>query len=146
MSGSQKALKIISILVIVFAVLAILLGAVFFAAMTDPSFTSTTTDIEGTMWTGGEMAAVVGGFLVIAGVVDLIVGILGLRGAKNPAKIGAFYVIAWIGLVINAIELILTFVSMAQGTADASTLTSSFINLAFMVVCVWLARNIKQAA
>lgn len=146
MSGSQHALKVISILVIIVAIISAILGIVAFVYVGsgDPSTQTTAATVEGVTFTAGEGAALIGVMGIISGIVDLFVGIMGVRGANNPAHIGAFWVIALIGVIFEAIELILTIVSMTQGSATWHTLGNAAISLATVGVCFWLANNIKK--
>ncbi|MEF9876542.1 MAG: hypothetical protein RR772_06505, partial [Gordonibacter sp.] len=68
-----------------------------------------------------------------------IIGFLGLRGAKNPRKVGPFFVLCIIGLVLGLIGL---GMSLAQGSFDPSSL----VNVAIMAVCLYLASKVKQQA
>lgn len=78
------------------------------------------------------------GFLVNA-VIYLIVAILGLRGAKDASKIGAFFVLCIIFLVVSLIGF---GMSIAQNSAN----WTSFIDLVVLVICLVLAYNIKKDA
>lgn len=147
MSGYQKALKVIAIIEIVIAVLCIGLGILFFAAVGsgDPAL-SDTVDIEGQAYSFGAVGVIGGGFMIVIGIFELITGILGVRGANNPSKIGPFYVLAGFCLGLSIVELILAFVSLAQGTADGSTVSSGIFSVVINAVCVWLAAKIKKQA
>ena len=68
-------------------------------------------------------------------------GILGLRGAKNPDKIMPFFVIAIIGAVFAVINVISTLMS---GQIDGTTLVSNIVQVALMVACVVLANNVRK--
>lgn len=145
MTGSQKALKVISIIVIVLAVLCILAGA----ALLIPNIAYVNADfpnVEGadraTVAVGAAIMLVISAALVVSGVIDLIVGILGLCGAKDPKRIGGFFAIAVIGLVIAAINLAITLFSGQQ--LDFSTLSAPIAQLVVMLVCVILANNIRH--
>lgn len=145
MSGSQKALKVISILVIILAVISIIFGLVFVAYVASGDSTvSQSMGVQGVDMTNGQGAALLAGITIVSGFIDLIVGIFGVRGANNPQKIGAFWVIALIGVIFEVVELVLTIVSMVQGTADWSMLSSSALSLAIVGVAFWLANNIKK--
>ncbi len=78
---------------------------------------------------------------IISGVVDLIIGILGVRGANNPDKIGPFFVIAIIGLVLAAIGVVFPLLT---GSADFSSMPSTLVQLVILIVCVVLANNIRK--
>lgn len=139
-SGSQKALKVISILMIVFGGLAIAFGlfgmvggGVIGAAGVDAADDSAAAL--------GGIAIVVGIGMLVSGVIDLVIGIFGLRGANNPQKIGVFFVFAIIGTVLAALGFVGTLMS---GSGDASSIVSGFVGLLLPGACVILANNIKK--
>ncbi len=143
MTGSQKAIKIISIIVIVVAVISIVIGLVTCvgsAAVIGAGSQASTADQETYALGAGLLLALAGG-AVISGIIDLIVGILGLRGAKNPDKIMPFFVIAIIGAVFAVINVIGTLMS---GQIDGTTLVSNIVQVALMVACVVLANNVRK--
>ena len=76
------------------------------------------------------MAAALGGGTIVGGIVDLVIGLLGLRGAKNPRKVGPFFVLCIIGLVLGLVGL---GMSLAQGTFDLWSLVSVVI----VAVCLY---------
>lgn len=139
MSGSQKTLKIISIILIIWAIITILLGAFMAAGSAVPGMSAESIDVEGTTMDMATAALAMGIGIIINGVINLIIGLLGIRGAKNPAKIGAFFVLCIIGLVLGLIGL---GMSVAQGTFQ----WSSLVGLVLIVVCTVLANNIKKQA
>ena len=117
---SQKALKVISIIMIVFAALTLLLGI-------------------GGIVTG--VAAVAGFVILLGGAINLAIGIFGLRGANDPRKIGAFYALAIIGLAFAVLSALGTFFG---GSADGGDIASALFGLVLPLVCVLLAYNIKK--
>lgn len=140
MSGSQKALKIISIVLIVYAALMLLLGALMAAGSQVPGMSGTTIDMgDGTAMDASMAAVALGVGTVIGGVVYLVIALLGLRGAKNPAKIGAFFVLCVIGLVLGVIGV---GMSIVQGSLQ----WQSLVGLALIAVCTFLAAKIKKQA
>ena len=137
MSGSQKALKVISIITIVYAVVLLVLG--IFMAAGGSLLSGETIDVDGTAASASIVAAVLGVTLVVGGVVDLVIGLLGLRGAKNPRKVGPFFVLCIIGL---ALGLVGRGMAIAQGTFDPASL----VNIVIIAVCLFLAMRVKQQA
>ena len=120
---SQKALKVISIIMIVFAALTLLLGI-------------------GGIVTGGALGILVAGFVILlGGAINLAIGIFGLRGANDPRKIGAFYVLAIIGLAFAVLSALGTFFG---GSADGGDIASALFGLVLPLACVLLAYNIKK--
>ena len=125
---SQKALKVISIIMIVFAALTLLLGI-------------------GGIVTGGALGILgagsgdAGSAALVGGAINLAIGIFGLRGANDPRKIGAFYVLAIIGLAFAVLSALGTFFG---GSADGGDIASALFGLVLPLVCVLLAYNIKK--
>ena len=147
-SGSQKVLLVLSILNIIGAVLgllgglAIMLGGAFFGAVPASEAASA---LEGTGVTQGEAGALVGvlGFVVIlSGVIELVMGILGVRAANDNQKIMPVWVLSIASLVLNAIALVSTIVNGTFGTQGAS----SIVGLILAVLMMWIANNIKREA
>ena len=106
MSGARKALKVISVIMIVVAVLNILaglmvvFGASFVVGQQSASIDGITVDVGTSLQAVGVMAAV-------SGIVSIIVGILGVRGANRPEKIGPFKVVSCIGLVLCVAQFLM---------------------------------------
>lgn len=139
MDGSRKALKIISIILVVYAILLLLLGIFLVVGGSLPGIGSETVIVENTT-VGLGVASIILGVVAIGGaLINLVLGLLGLRGAKNPAKIGAFYILAIIGAILNAFGVVS---SIIQGSFNPSSLISFVLAL----VCVFLAYNIKKNA
>lgn len=139
MDGSRKALKIISIILVVYAILLLLLGIVLVVGGSLPGMGSETVTVDDTTL-GLGFASITLGIVAIGGaLINLIIGLLGLRGAKNPAKIGAFYILAIIGAILNGFSLVSGII---QGSFDPSSL----ISFVLVLICVFLAHNIKQNA
>ncbi|MEG0374838.1 MAG: hypothetical protein RR547_01475 [Raoultibacter sp.] len=138
-SSSQKALKILSIVMIVLAILSIVSG--LFMIIGGGA-------VAGTTVYGGDdsmavmaAAAMIGGVMIlVGGIINLIIGIFGLRGANNPQKIGVFFVLAIIGVVVTA----LSFVGNIMSGSDFTTIISGLISFVLPVACVVLANNIKK--
>ena len=86
MSGSQKALKVVSVLLIIYAVAMAAFGVFMVAG--GSFLVGETVDVDGTAQAANVMAAALGAGTIAGGVIDLIIGLLGLRGAKNPRKVG----------------------------------------------------------
>lgn len=143
MTGSQKAIKVVSIIVIIVSILSILAGL----ASCVGGFAGVAAS-EGASQSDQEMLAlgagllfVLGGTAIVSGVIDLIVGLLGLRGAKNPDKIMPFFVIAIIGVVFAVLNLAGCFTS---GQLDGTSIVSAIVQLALMALCVYLANNVRK--
>ncbi|MFR8829739.1 MAG: hypothetical protein ACLVHC_00115 [Eggerthella lenta] len=132
-SGSQKALRVISI-VLGLAFLALIaagLGTDAVNAM-DPN--------DPDLVAGIAVGLVLGVVLVGSGVVDLVVGALGLRGARDPRKVKPFFVLCVIGL---AIEVAGDVWLAAQGMLS-SIGASGAVELLVIGACTWLAYDIMR--
>ena len=139
MSGSQKALKVISIILVIWAIIGILLGAFLAAGSAVPGLSAESIDMDGTTMNMSTAALGFGIGIIITGVIDLIIGHLGLRGAKNPHKIGLFFVLCIIGLVLGVIGLVM---NIMQGAFQWTSLVSVLI----VAMCTFLAYSIKKQA
>ena len=142
MSGSQKVIKFVSVLTIILAIITIvggialggLGGLAIGGAAADPT-------LDEDIAYGGVyfMAAAV--ILIVGAIIDIIVGILGLRGAKDPNKIGAFRVFVVIGLIFAILDLVATFL---LGTPDATTIAGDVIRLVLIVILLICANNVAK--
>lgn len=139
-SSSQKALKVISIIMIVFASFGVL-GGLFaivggsFLGAAGAGYSSAAALI------GGGVIAVVGVVLVLSSGFSLITAIFGLRGANDPRKIGVFFVLAIISVVLSAVSALYSIANDGGGVAN---ILSALVGLALPVACVVLANNIKK--
>ncbi|MCI1664797.1 MAG: hypothetical protein LKI25_00290 [Atopobiaceae bacterium] len=145
-STSQKILKVICIIWIVFTVIGLILAIGVTALGGVGMFGVSSGEITGadaaSVTTGGTLLLVMGVATIIIGIVDLIVGIFGLRGANDPRKIGVFFVLCAIDLVICVIGVI---AGMVQGS-DQSTLVQNIVDCVWPAICLGLSYNIKQQA
>ncbi len=147
-SGSQKALLVLSIINIVFAVLAILAGVSFMlggSLLGAVSSSEAAAALSGTGITQGQAGALVGiaGYAILfSGVVELILGILGVRAANDNQKIMPVWVLAIIQVVLCAISLVTTITGGSFGTNGVS----SIVALIIAGIIMWLANNIKKEA
>ena len=145
MTGSQKALKVISVIVIILAVLCVLAGVALLIpniAYVEADFPNVEGADRATVAAGAALMLVISAVLIVSGVIDLIVGILGLRCAKAPKRIGGFFALAVIGLIIAAINLAITLFSAQQ--LDFTTLSAPIAQLVVMLICVILANNVRN--
>ena len=146
-SGSQKALLVISIITIIFAVIGLIVSVMAIAGgalfgTVDPSQAAGALDGAGA--TQGEVAAGVtlfGLVLLIACIVELIEGILGIRAANDNQKIMPVWVLAIIGIVISCIDGVALAIQ-GQLTENPSIIAS----LIMSVWIFWIANNIKTQA
>ncbi|BAK44280.1 hypothetical protein [Eggerthella sp. YY7918] len=137
MSGSQKALKVISIILIVWALLGLLLGIFFAGGSLLPGISEKAVDVGGGSINMAAAAMIIGVLAIFCSLVYLVVAILGLRGAKNPQKIGVFFVMCIIGLVLAILAIAL---DIMNGVFDWTNL----LDLVIIIVCTILAQNIRK--
>ena len=138
MTGSQKALCVFAWITIAYGIIDILIGAavIVSGAMigSDMTFQGDGVSLDGT-----SAGMIVGMGAIVPGVVMVIVGVLGLRGAKSPSKIGPFWTLALIGVILNALEL----VSQLFG-GDLTSVIGAIFGFALVLACFILANNIKK--
>ena len=142
-SGSQKALRVISIVLVVFAVISIVLGLAFLALIAAGLGTDAVNAMDPNdpdLVAGIAVGLVLGVVLVGSGVVYLVVGALGLRGARDPRKVKPFFVLCVIGL---AIEVAGDVWLAAQGMLS-SIGASGAVELLVIGACTWLAYDIMR--
>lgn len=135
---SQKALKVISIIMIVLAGITLLLGVGGLATGGFLGMAGLGASSGSAAMLGG-VAIVASLVIVVSGVIDLLIGIFGLRGANDPRKIGTFYVLAIIGLAFAVLSALGTVIG-----GDWSSMGSAIVGLILPGVCVLLAYNIKK--
>lgn len=124
---------------IVWAIVVILLGAFMAAGSAVPGVSSETIDMGDGAMNMSTAALAFGIGTIVGGVINLIIGLLGLRGAKNPRKAGAFFVLCIIGLVLSLI-------SLGMGIAQGTFQWQSLIGILIIAVCTYLANAVKKQA
>ena len=112
MSSHCKVVKGLSLLMFVLGLLAIVAGAVF--VFSAPAVEG----LEGVDDPVG-IATALGVVFAVTGVFYLVVAVLGIRGANNPSKLGAFIVAAGVIAVINIVEAVLAGVSGGSAWQNA---------------------------
>ena len=137
MSGSQKALKIISVILIAWAVVVILLGAFLAAGSGVSGMSAESIDMNGTAMDMATAALALGVGIIVGGVINLIIALFGLRGAKNPGKMGAFFALCVIGLVLG-------LAGVGMGIAQGTLQWTSLVSLVIVAACTVLAARIKK--
>lgn len=139
-SSSQKALKIVAIIMIVFAILSIV-GGLFMAVGGGVLGSAAIDAADDNAAAMGGVAMIGGVMLAFGGIVNLVIGLFGLRGANTPQKIGVFFVLSIIGVVLSAFSFMSTITS---GIADITSIIGGLVGLALPIACVLLAYNIKK--
>lgn len=147
-SGSQKVLLVISILNIIGAAfgilgaIAMISGGALLGAV-DPTRAAGALAESGLTQSEASALASVGGILVlITAVIELVLGILGVRAANDNQKIKPVWVIAIVELVICIIGVISILV---RGNFNANA-ASTIVSLIFAIFTMWIANNIKKQA
>lgn len=97
----------------------------------------------------GVLLTVMGIVSLVSAVIDIVMGALGLRGAKDPSKIGPFWVLAIIGLVISSASAITSIVMTAVGGASLggdllNELISDGFSIVFSILCVFYATKVRE--
>lgn len=142
----QRMLKVLSILTIgggIISILGALLLAAGGAAIVNGAANAELAEL--TAETGVDQLTITGIAVVtsviaaIAGAVDLVCGILGLRAAKDPSKIKPVWILAIISLVFGVINAIGTL-----GTGvNASNIGAAIGSVVFAGLLFWVANSIK---
>lgn len=79
----------------------------------------------------------VGVIAMVGALLNLIIGALGVRGAKNPRKITLFFWITFIDAMLTAWALAS---SVSSGSCDLTSLVSGLFVIA-LAVCAWQVRG-----
>lgn len=143
-SGSQKALLVISIINIVLGVLALILSILGFVAGTTLSAAGPIAAEQAGL-TVEETAVAAGLFSgisivgIISSILEIIVGVLGIRAANDASKIMPVWIISLIEVASVVIAIIF---SLVNGNFEPS----SILTLAFGCLVFWIANNIKNQA
>ena len=142
-SGSQKALKVISIIGIIGGILTLisagimLFGGGLLAGVTDEVIVDGMTNAE-----VGGMVGFAGAISLIAGLVYLIQGILGVRASNDFTKINPVWILAIIGIVFAVLSFISLFVNGEP--VQMSEIVGGVASVAFAGLYFWIANNIKK--
>ena len=84
---------------------------------------------------------VLGVFVLVAAVVDLLLGIFSIIGGKNPVKIMPAYVLSIIAIILSVVTMILNF---ANGV-NVSTILDGIVGIVFSVTSFACARTIRNS-
>lgn len=148
-SSSQKILKVLSIISIVTAVVAIIGAVILFAsgvffAVADPADTAeAVAEMEIDQVEAGTLVGAVGIITFIEGIISLVMGILGLRAAKDNQKIMPLWWLAVIGL---AFDVIAVCTNLFNGGLASQSGLSAITSCAVSFAIFWLANTIKKEA
>lgn len=136
MSGSQKYIKIVSILNIIGGAFYVLIGILGFLGK---GLVGNEALIE---QAGGDSSAPAAAnvfliVMIVIGVFSLVVGILGVRAANDPSKIGPVFTLAVVSLIISVVNL---FVGIFGGNFSIYSL----IECVPPALMTWCANNVKK--
>ena len=134
-TSSQTALKVLSIIGIVVGAIIAVSGIVLTVGANGFAVSQASSSGAGV----AVLGTIGGVVLIVAGAFDIVVGAFGVRGANDPSKIGVLWVLCIIGIVFNALGLIMEATSSGVSA-------SSLIGTLFVVVLFILANNIKKQA
>ncbi len=131
MSVWQIWLRRLCLFMVGWAVLELAFGAVFWAVgWLFP-------DVEIFSVRLGSIAAMVGATALFGAALNLVIGLLGIRGAKNPYKISLFF---WITLADAVITAWAMASNISSGIFDLVSIVSGLFIIA-LAVCSWQVRG-----
>uniref|UniRef100_UPI00259ACC21 hypothetical protein n=1 Tax=uncultured Bifidobacterium sp. TaxID=165187 RepID=UPI00259ACC21 len=107
-SAERGALKIFGVLFIVLGVVYLISGGVMIAGARVVDTTQTVAVADGLDLNVMVWSLALAIWWLISGLFYIVFGALGIRGAKNPAKIGVFMVLAWILAIVGMISVVLS--------------------------------------
>ena len=147
-SGSQKVLLVLSIISVVVAILGIIAslmmmlgGSVF--GMVDAQTANEALQGSGiTQAEAGVAFGIVGLIGVLAYVVQLIVGILGVRAANDNQKIMPVWVLALLQVILQVVSAAMTL----MGGVGMNAIVTTCVYVLIAVLVFWIANNIKREA
>ena len=134
MSNSQKYIKVISIIDIIFGIIGLIIGILGATGGFIVAGGNTGADVAATDAVGFAIAMVI---TCIASLITLIVGILGVRAAKDASKVGPVFVIAVISLIIAIGSIIFNVIGGKFQFSDLFSMVGSGL----MAFC---ANNVRK--
>ena len=146
-SGSQKVLFVLSIINIVIAVLGILAAYLTItrgAMLSGVDLGDATAPLKNlgiNQGEGGAFVSIMGIVILLASVLELVTGVLGIRAANDSQKIMPVWVLAIIGIIISFVGAIIVVVS-----GELANNTSLIASLIMGALMLWIANNIKVQA
>ncbi|MBQ9069262.1 MAG: hypothetical protein IJ131_09415 [Eggerthellaceae bacterium] len=153
-SGSQKVLLVVSIINIILSIFVIiggisvnLAGGLLGAAAESPEVAAEIAVETGGAVTGGQLGflAIAGGLaFIIVGVIELLMGILGVRAANDNQKIMPVWILSIISLVLGIIGFIAAIINGSM--PNFASVFSNILSIAGSALMFWIANNIKVQA
>ncbi|WP_407452498.1 hypothetical protein [Bifidobacterium pullorum] len=107
-SAERGALKVFGVLFIVLGVVYLISGGVMIAGARVVDTTQTVAVADGLDLNVMVWSLALAVWWLICGLFYIVFGALGIRGAKTPAKIGVFMVLAWILAIVGMISVVLS--------------------------------------
>ena len=140
LGGHQRALRLISQVIIVTAVLNAVITLIVWYAVSQMDPSAQVTLAESRLSAGDLAPKALGLGLASAGV-NLLVGLLGLRGANQPEKIGPFLLISAISFGYAVVQLVTVILTTGGlGSVQSSSLTDALLYGA----CTYLSVKIRR--
>ena len=140
LDGHQRALRLISLVIIVTAALNAVIALVvrYAVSQMDPSSMVTLGESQ---VTAGNLASLALGFGLASAGVNLLVGLLGLRGADQPEKIRPFLWVSGISFAYAVVQLVAGIVTAGgMGSVETSSITDALLYGA----CTYLSLKIRR--
>lgn len=133
----QKALMVISIINIVFGVFG-LLGGILFGMLGSVAASSTIEGMSASEQTMGAVGlGVTAGVSIVAGIVSVVGGILGIRAAKDAQKITPAWILSFAGISLSVIQLVMSIAGGSFGIL-------SLVPLVVPGLTFWFANGVKE--
>ena len=140
LSGHQRALRLISQVMIVTAILNAVITLIVWYAVSQMDPTAQVTLAEA-QYTAGRLSNIVLGWGLASAAVNLLVGLLGLRGANQPEKIRPFLWVSAISFAYAAVQLVLGIVTAgSMGSVQSSSITDAL----FYGACTYLSVKMRR--
>lgn len=131
MTTWQVWLRRLCLFVVVWAIAELLLGAALWGGYL---FSRSVLGVEPSVLA----EPVVGAMAMVGACLNLVIGLLGIRGAKNPCRITLFFWITFIDAMLTAWALAS---SVSTGSLDLTSLVSGLFVIA-LAVCAWQVRGL----
>ena len=140
LDGHQRALRLISQVIIVTAVLNAVITLIVWYAVSQMDPTLMVTLAESQV-TAGNLASLALGFGLASAGVNLLVGLLGLRGSNQPEKVRPFL---WVSAISFAYALVQLVVGIVTSGGMGSVQTSSITDALLYGACTYLSLKIRR--
>ncbi len=97
----------------------------------------------------GVLVTIMGLVSLAVGVLDIVTGCFGLRGANDPSKINPYLILSWISLVLAIVSFIVSLIGHFSGQASAggsivTEIIQDSASIVFTGCCVFYGTRVKQ--